>query len=123
VKLYEDGLLFRYEGSSEGNDPAKSYLGVGTCLKLKFRQPRVVKDYYFGMSAQIVEVQAVPVAKSSPLVSTVRVRYDDLRPVDRALLKPFWDGPGTGGVFARLEPRPSEDSGHALPEPDTDDLT
>ena len=88
VTLYGDGLLFRYELSADGDDPAKAYLKDGTNLKLKFRQPFAVKDYYFEMTATIVEVVEMDTDESEPLLGA-RVRYTEIKDEDRSHLDEF----------------------------------
>ena len=94
VTLYEDGLLFRYEpqkGAAKGADPVKSQLKEGVKLKLKFRQPFVLKDYYFEMDGDIVQVsQMFGVEEQDEGVITVKVRYDRLKDEDRRHLEQFW---------------------------------
>jgi hypothetical protein len=80
VNLHADGLVFRY-GPAAPEDPVVGTLVVGTRLKLKFRQPFAIKDYYFEMDADIVEVTETKEAKGKVL--TVKVQYfrigDDAR--------------------------------------------
>lgn len=89
VTLYGDGLLFRYEASGEGEDPAKAYLSEGTSLKLKFRQPFAVKDYYFEMSGAIAQVSQMVGADDDEGVLTVKVKYDEIKDEDRKHLEQF----------------------------------
>ncbi|MDJ0976262.1 MAG: STAS domain-containing protein [Planctomycetota bacterium] len=89
VTLYEDGLLFRYEASGEGDDPAKTYLSEGTKLKLKFRQPFAVKDYYFEMSGGVSQVSEMVGTDDEEGVLTVKVKYDEIKPEDRKHLEQF----------------------------------
>lgn len=93
VTLYEDGLLFRYEPqkAAKGADPVKGHLKEGVKLKLKFRQPFVLKDYYFEMDADIVQVsQMFGVEAQDEGVITVKVRYDKVKDEDRRHLEQFW---------------------------------
>ena len=93
VTLYEDGLLFRYEPQkgAQGADPVKGTLKEGSKLKLKFRQPFVLKDYYFEMDADIVQVsQMFGVEEQDEGVITVKVRYDKMKDEDRRHLEQFW---------------------------------
>jgi anti-anti-sigma factor len=93
VTLYEDGLLFRYEPQkgAKGADPVKGALKEGSKLKLKFRQPFVLKDYYFEMDADIVQVsQMFGVEDQDEGILTVKVRYDKVKDEDRRHLEQFW---------------------------------
>lgn len=93
VTLYEDGLLFRYEPQkgAKGPDPVKGTLKEGAKLKLKFRQPFVIKDYYFEMDADIVQVsQMFGVEEQDEGILTVKVRYDKMKDEDRRHLEQFW---------------------------------
>jgi hypothetical protein len=93
VTLYEDGLLFRYEPQkgAKGADPVKSTLKEGLKLKLKFRQPFVIKDYYFEMDADVVQVsQMFGVEEHDEGIITVKVRYDRVKDEDRRHLEQFW---------------------------------
>ena len=88
VTLYEDGLLFRYapEGS-DGADPVRAFLRAGADLKLKFRQPFAVKDHYFEMVGNVVEVGEVRDDDGTSL--TARVRYGEISDEDRLHLEQF----------------------------------
>lgn len=89
VTLYEDGLLFRYEPKGK-SDPVERSLQPGVTLKMKFRQPFAVKDYYFDMEGKIVEVSPlIGGAGDEDRVVTVRVRYDKIRDEDRKRLSQF----------------------------------
>ncbi len=88
VTLYEDGLLFRFEAGGDGS-PASEYLKDGTNLKLKFRQPFAVKDYYFEMGATIDQVSEMFGEESEEGVVTVKVRYQDIKDEDRKHLEQF----------------------------------
>lgn len=90
VTLYEDGLLFRYEPDEAGNDPVEKFLNAGQNLKLKFRQPFAVKEYYFEMSGQVVEVTKMTAGgDDDSAVDAVRVRYGDIKDADRTHLEQF----------------------------------
>jgi anti-sigma B factor antagonist len=91
VTLYEDGLLFRYEPDAEkGEDPVEAYLTAGQSLKLKFRQPFAVKEYYFEMTANVVEVNKMSGGgDDDAAVNAVRVRYDAISDEDRERLQQF----------------------------------
>jgi anti-sigma B factor antagonist len=90
VTLYEDGLLFRYEPDAGKADPVASYLTPGQSLKLKFRQPFAVKEYYFEMSGNIVEVNKMSGGDDEDSeVDAVRVRYDEIKADDREHLEQF----------------------------------
>ena len=89
VTLYGDGLLFRYEPESEG-DPVAAQLTEGAQLKLKFRQPFAVKDYYFEMTAGITQVsQMFNPDDDEGGVVTVRVAYNEIKDDDRTHLEQF----------------------------------
>ena len=88
VTLYEDGLLFRYERDAE-SDPVAPYLKPGASLKVKFRQPFAVKDYYFEMAASVVDVTEMAATDEDPGVMAVRVRYDEIKDDDREHLGQF----------------------------------
>lgn len=91
VTLYEDGLLFRYE-PAEGidKDPVEPFLQAGQPMKLKFRQPFAVKEYYFEMGGQVVEVTRMAGGDDDDsAVDAVRVRYDDIKDNDRKHLEQF----------------------------------
>lgn len=90
VTLYEDGLLFRYEPTSQGGkDPVEKDLVAGTRLKVKFRQPFAVKDHYFEMAAPIVQVNRLtgPADGGDAGVLAVKVRYDRIKDADRKSLQ------------------------------------
>ncbi len=91
VTLYEDGLLFRYEPDHDkGDDPVESFLKIGQLLKLKFRQPFAVKEYYFEMSGQIQEVNEMSSGDDEDTsVDAVRVRYESIKDEDRSHLEQF----------------------------------
>lgn len=91
VTLYEDGLLFRYEpDASKGPDPVEAFLRTGQHLKLKFRQPFAVKEYYFEMSASVVEVSQVGSDDGDDtMVDAIRVQYQDIKDDDRKHLEQF----------------------------------
>ncbi len=90
VTLYEDGLLFRYEPAAEGEDPVESFLRTGQSLKLKFRQPFAVKEYYFEMSGSVVEVNQMASGDDEDTpVDAVRVKYDTIKDEDRKHLEQF----------------------------------
>jgi len=91
VTLYEDGLLFRYEPDGDKEqDPVSSFLKMGQMLKLKFRQPFAVKEYYFEMSGQIQEVTEMGSGDDEDTpVDAVRVRYEEIKDDDRAHLEQF----------------------------------
>ncbi len=91
VTLYEDGLLFRYEPDHDkGDDPVEKFLNAGQTLKLKFRQPFAVKEYYFEMSGQIQEVSKMAGGDDDDTtVDAIRVRYEDIKDDDREHLEQF----------------------------------
>ena len=92
VTLYEEGLLFRYEPDHDkGEDPVQKFLKTGQAMKLKFRQPFAVKDYYFEMSGRVTEVsEMVPGEEEEDTgVVAVRVRYEDIKDEDRKHLQQF----------------------------------
>lgn len=91
VTLYEDGLLFRYEPDSEkGDDPVEAFLRTGQELKLKFRQPFAVKEYYFEMSGSVVEVNQMASGDDEDTpVDAVRVKYNTIKDEDRKHLEQF----------------------------------
>ena len=93
VTLYEDGLMFRYELSGDGKvvDPLQAHLKQGTRLKIKFRQPFVIKDYYFEIEAVILQVNRMfGTDDVDQGVLTVKVRYDKVKDDDRRHLEQFW---------------------------------
>ncbi len=91
VTLYEDGLLFRYEPDSDkGEDPVEKFLTAGQTLKLKFRQPFAVKEYYFEMSGQIQDVSKMSGGDDDDTaVDAIRVSYEDIKAEDREHLQQF----------------------------------
>ena len=92
VTLFEDGLLFRYEPAEggEGGDPVEPYLKAGQSMKLKFRQPFAVKEYYFEMSGEVVDVSQMSGGDDDDSsVDAVRVRYDAIKDDDRKHLEQF----------------------------------
>jgi anti-anti-sigma factor len=91
VTLYEDGLLFRYEPEQDGaSDPVEKFLTVGQSLKLKFRQPFAVKEYYFEMSGLIQDVSKMAAGDDDDTsVEAIRVRYEDIKAEDREHLEQF----------------------------------
>jgi anti-anti-sigma factor len=91
VTLYEDGLLFRYEPAKQGGkDPVAKSLTEGARLKLKFRQPFAVKDYFFEMDAQILQVSHMfGLEEEDEGVITVKVRYEKIKDEDRKHLEQF----------------------------------
>ena len=91
VTLYEDGLLFRYEPEDgEKADPVEPYLKAGQDLKLKFRQPFAIKEYYFEMGGQIMEVMRMSGGDDDDSdVDAVRIKYDDIKEDDRKHLEQF----------------------------------
>ncbi|MDA1196126.1 MAG: STAS domain-containing protein [Planctomycetota bacterium] len=90
VTLYEDGLLFRYEPEAGGSDPVQASLTKGAVLKLKFRQPFAIKEYYFEMNGEILEANQMAGGDDDDTpVSAVRVRYQDIKPDDRTHLEQF----------------------------------
>jgi len=93
VTLYEDGLLFRYEAQKAGKpaDPLQGQLRQGARVKIKFRQPFVLKDYYFEMDAEILQVsQMFGVDDPDQGVLTIKVRYEKVKDEDRRHLEQFW---------------------------------
>ncbi len=88
VSLYEDGILFHYEAASN-LDPVELNVGVGTLLKLKFRQPFVVKDRYFEMDARVREVGVFEDAGNENRVLAVRVDWEEISDQDRQDLERF----------------------------------
>ena len=90
VTLYEDGLLFRYEPDDDKQDPVEAFLKAGQKLKLKFRQPFAVKEYYFEMSGEITQINKMASGDDDDTaVDAVRVTYDDIKPDDRTHLEQF----------------------------------
>jgi anti-sigma B factor antagonist len=91
VTLYEDGLLFRYEPETDGAaDPVEDFLKVGQTLKLKFRQPFAVKEYYFEMSGKIENVSQMAAGDGDDTsVDAIRVLYEEIRDDDREHLQQF----------------------------------
>jgi anti-anti-sigma factor len=90
VTLYEDGLLFRYEPDPDkGADPVEGYLRAGQSLKLKFRQPFAIKEYFFEMTGDVREVTRLVSEEDGQTVHAVRVRYADIRDEDRKHLEQF----------------------------------
>jgi anti-anti-sigma factor len=85
VTLYEDGLLFRYEPTGK-DDPVEKQLKAGVALKVKFRQPFAVKDYYFEMDAKVTEAAR---AAAGDEVLSVRLKYDRMKDEDRKRLAEF----------------------------------
>jgi anti-sigma B factor antagonist len=88
VTLYEDGLLFRYDPAPTGKDPIEADLAVGGKLKIKFRQPFAVKEYFFEMGGTIAESKKGAV-DGDPKALAVRVRYDKIADADRKALQQF----------------------------------
>lgn len=89
INLYADGLLFRYEVAAD-DDPVETHLKSGTKLKLKFRQPFAVKDYYFEMGAEAKDVTSIEdIQEGGDRTLTVRVAYTDIKEADQALLDQF----------------------------------
>jgi anti-anti-sigma factor len=89
VSLYEDGLLFRFESGDAAADGA-GFLKPGTMLKLKFRQPFAIKEYYFEMSGEITEVTKMALGDDEAMTAdAVKVRYDDIKNDDRTHLDQF----------------------------------
>ncbi len=91
VTLYEDGLLFRYEPDPDkGPDPVEKFLNAGQELKLKFRQPFAVKEYYFEMRASVVEVSRMGASDDEEsAVDAIRVTYNEIKDEDRKHLEQF----------------------------------
>jgi anti-sigma B factor antagonist len=96
VTLYEDGLLFRYEREPDGStadgskDPVHPYLVAGQELKLKFRQPFAIKEYYFEMGGEVVEVISMSGSDDEEAaVDAIRVKYDSIKEDDRKHLEQF----------------------------------
>lgn len=92
VSLIPDGLMFRYapEAKERANDPVRAHLKQGVRLKLKFRQPFVLKDYYFEMDAVILQVSEMfGTDDQDQGVVTVKVRYDRIKDDDRKHLEQF----------------------------------
>ena len=89
VTLYGDGLLFRYEVDGDPTeDPVVKILQPGQSLKIKFRQPFAVKDYYFEMSASVTEVVETDTDDGNSVVGT-RVKYEEIKDEDRQHLDEF----------------------------------
>ncbi|MDF1702493.1 MAG: STAS domain-containing protein [Planctomycetota bacterium] len=89
VTLYEDGLLFRYE-PDDGDDKISAGFKEGAHLKLKFRQPFAIKEYYFEMGGEITEVTKMASGDDDDTpVDAVRVRYHDIKSDDRTHLEQF----------------------------------
>ena len=89
VTLYEDGLLFRYEPDGDGDNVSASFQ-EGAHLKLKFRQPFAIKEYYFEMGGEIVEVTKMASGDDDDTpVDAVRVKYHDIKADDRTHLEQF----------------------------------
>ena len=87
VSLYEDGLLFRYEPDSN-NDPVAPFLKPDQSLKLKFRQPFAVKEYYFEMAGKITMVTNTPTEDEED-INAIRVQYSEIKDEDRKHLEQF----------------------------------
>ncbi len=87
VTLREDGLLFRCDVSADGSDPISNFLQSGTQIKMKFRQPFAVKDYYFEMTGEVIDVTRAD--EESNHVLTARVSYGDMKSSDREHLDEF----------------------------------
>ena len=88
VTLYEDGLTFRYDPAPGGKDPVEADLVVGTKLKVKFRQPFAVKEYFFEMGGVVAESKKGAVDGDAHAV-TCRVKYEKIREDDRKALQQF----------------------------------
>lgn len=89
VRLYPDGLAFRYEPSGAvDKDPVASILAPGRALKLKFRQPFALKDHYFEMTARLSDVARRYDEEEDPVLEA-RVVYDAIGETDREHLDQF----------------------------------
>lgn len=88
VTLHENGLLFRYELGDKASDPVHEYMRAGADLKLKFRQPFAVKDYYFEMSASVVQVDELGAGEDDAVIA-VKVEYADIKADDKEHLEQF----------------------------------
>ena len=60
----------------------------GADLKLKFRQPFAVKDYYFEMSASVVQVDELGAGDDDSVIA-VKVQYADIKAEDKEHLEQF----------------------------------
>lgn len=91
VTLLQDGLEFRWDLPQGPKADAKvaEHLRAGARLKVKFRQPFVIKDYYFEMEVVVLEVKRSTAPEEAGLLQ-VRVRYDRLKDEDRTHLEQFW---------------------------------
>jgi anti-anti-sigma factor len=92
VSLIPDGLMFRYtpDAKERANDPVRGQLKQGVRLKLKFRQPFVLKEYYFEMDAVILQVSEMfGTDDQDHGVVTVKVRYDRIKDDDKKHLEQF----------------------------------
>jgi anti-anti-sigma factor len=92
VSLIPDGLMFRYAPDAKlgAKDPVRGQLKQGVRLKLKFRQPFVLKEYYFEMEAVVLQVSEMfGTDDQDQGVVTVKVRYDRIKDDDRKHLEQF----------------------------------
>jgi anti-anti-sigma factor len=91
VSLLPDGLLFRYapDAVDGARDPVRGRLRQGARLKLKFRQPFLLKLHYFELEAVIVEVSELFADDHDAGAVTVKVRYDRIQDEDRRHLEQF----------------------------------
>lgn len=89
--LLQDGLEFRWDPPTGPKADARlaESLRPGAALKVKFRQPFVIKDYYFEMEVVVIEARRSTVPEEGGVLH-VRVRYDRVKDEDRVHLDQFW---------------------------------
>jgi anti-anti-sigma factor len=89
--LLQDGLEFRWDipQPPKGDPKVADQLRSGARLKVKFRQPFVIKDYYFEMEVVVLEVKRSTAPDEAGTLQ-VRVRYDRVKDEDRERLEQFW---------------------------------
>lgn len=94
VNLHKDGLDFRFDPPEKGKDAGTGLDQVkqGARLKLKFRQPFMIKEYYFELEAIVLEVKHAFAKEESTSTGMlqVKVRYEKVKDEDRRYLEQFW---------------------------------
>lgn len=94
VNLHKDALDFRCDPPQGAKDAGSGLdqIKQGARLKLKFRQPFVIKDHYFEMEGVVLEVKrSFSLEESSSTgMMQVKVRYDKVKDEDRMHLEQFW---------------------------------